>query len=54
MKIFAVPALLAAEETAPTTGIPLWLVAVLAILALWVLAIGLVIWALRRRRGAGR
>lgn len=49
MEIFAVLVPLAAEEKTTTTGIPLWLTLVLAILLLWVLAAGLLIWVLRRR-----
>jgi hypothetical protein len=50
MKIFAVLVPLAAEEETPTTGIPLWLMVVLAIALLWALAAGLLIWVHRRRK----
>ena len=47
-----VNAALAAEETS-SAGIPLWLVAVFAILLLWVVAVGLAIWAVRPERVEG-
>jgi hypothetical protein len=49
MRILPVLSPWAAEEGTLTTGIPLWLTPILAILLLWVLAIGLLIWVLRRR-----
>ncbi|MFF5078532.1 hypothetical protein ACFY36_15885 [Actinoplanes sp. NPDC000266] len=41
---------LAAEETSSGVGFPLWWTYVIAIVLLWVVAIGLVVWALRRSR----
>ena len=54
MKILSAPALLAAEEVSTSAGFPLWLMPVLAIVLLWVLAIGLAIWVLRRRARSRR